>query len=298
MAVNFTLKQLRYAAAVAQTGHFGRAAALLHVTQPALSQQIQALEALCGGTLFDRLARGVRLTPFGAEFLDLAQGVLNAADRLSILVETQAGRPARPLRFGIIPTVAPYLLPTMFPALTDQLPGVRFAISENRTDPLLDGLASGALDLALIASDPRPGGPRLATEPLFHDDFVLATAADDAGRPEPVPLGTMDTSRMLLLDEGHCFRDQALAACGLSADSARTFAATSLSTIVEFVANGQGITLLPEIALRKETAGDRIQIHRLASPGAGRLLQLVWREASPYGELFRQIAGIVRGAQP
>jgi len=292
---NFSLRQLRYAIAVAQTGHFGRAAELCAITQPALSQQIQALEALCGMALFDRLARGVRLTPFGREFIDLAQEVVERAERLSSLAERHAGRPARALRFGLIPTVAPYLLPDMFPALTEGLPGVAFAISENRTDALLAALADGTLDLALIATEPKPGGPRLVVEPLFHDDFLLATAVDDE-TPEPVPLATMDTSRMLLLDEGHCFRDQALAACGLSADSARTFAATSLSTIVEFVANGQGITLLPAIALKKETAGDRIQIHRLASPGAGRQLSLVWREATPFGELFQQIAGNIRGA--
>lgn len=290
-----TIRQLQYAAAVARTGHFGRAAEASGVSQPALSQQIQALEAQCGALLFDRLASGVRLTPFGEQFIDLAQAVLDSADRVTALIETHAGRPNRPVRFGIIPTVAPYLLPDTFPALTAQLPEVTFAISENRTGALLEALADGSLDLALIATEPKPGGPKLATSPLFHDDFVLATPADDE-TAEPVPLAAVDTSRMLLLDEGHCFRDQALAACGLSADRTKTFAATSLSTIVEFVANGQGITLLPQIALRKETAGDRIHIHRLASPGAGRMLSLVWRETTPFAGLFGEIADVIRAA--
>jgi LysR family hydrogen peroxide-inducible transcriptional activator len=290
-----SLRQLQYAAAVARTGHFGRAAEACAVSQPALSQQIQALEALCGAALFDRLASGVRLTPFGQQFIDLAQAVLDSADRVSALIETHAGRPGRPLRFGLIPTVAPYLLPQMFPALTAHLPEVRFAISENRTEALLDDLADGSLDLALIATEPRPGGPRLVRRELFRDDFVLATAAPDE-TADPVSLAALDPSRMLLLDEGHCFRDQALAACGLSPDRAKTFAATSLSTIVEFVANGQGITLLPEIALKKETVGNRIHIHRLASPGAGRMLSLVWREATPFAGLFEEIAEVVRGA--
>jgi LysR family hydrogen peroxide-inducible transcriptional activator len=293
-----TLRQLQYAAAVARAGHFGRAAEACAVTQPALSQQIQALEAMCGSPLFDRLASGVRLTPFGAQFIDLAQEVLDSAARVTALIETHIGRPNRPLRFGIIPTVAPYLLPDMFPALTAELPDVRFAISENRTGALLDSLADGSLDLALIANEPRSGGPKLTSVSLFRDDFVLATAAANDRTPEPVPLATVDTSRMLLLDEGHCFRDQALAACGVNAESTKTFAATSLSTIVEFVANGQGITLLPEIALRKETAGDRIHVHRLASPGAGRMLSLVWREATPYAGLFEEIAEVVRRARP
>jgi len=288
-----TLRQLQYAAAVARTGHFGRAAEACSVSQPALSQQIQALEAQCGAALFDRLSTGVKLTPFGEQFIDLAQTVLDSAERVAALMETQAGKPKRPLRFGLIPTVAPYLLPSMFPALTAALPDIGFAVSENRTASLLEGLADGSLDLALIATEPHAGGPRLRQVPLFRDDFVLATASSDATE-SPVSLATIDTSRMLLLDEGHCFRDQALAACGVRAESTRTFAATSLSTIVEFVANGQGITLLPEIALKKETAGNRIQIQRLKSPGAGRMLSLVWREATPYSALFEEIAGVIR----
>ncbi|MBL8597899.1 MAG: hydrogen peroxide-inducible genes activator [Devosia sp.] len=288
-----TLRQLQYAAAVARTGHFGRAAEACAVTQPALSQQIAALEAQCGTALFDRLSGGVRLTPFGQQFIDLAQEVLDSAERVATLIDTHAGRPNRPVRFGIIPTVAPYLLPHLFPALTAQMPDVAFAVSESRTEQLLDGLTDGSLDVALIATTPPAGGPKLTTATLFEDDFVLATPAGDGDR-EPVALAAVDTSRMLLLDEGHCFRDQALAACGLTADRTRTFAATSLSTIVEFVANGQGITLLPEIALRKETAGDRIAIHRLASPGAGRMLSLVWREATPFAALFEEIAAVIR----
>ncbi len=179
MTLPISLKQLRYAVTVAQTGHFGRAAELCSVTQPALSQQIGALEARCGTPVFDRLTRGIRLTPFGEQLIDLAQATLVAADRVSQLIETQAGQPGRPVRFGMIPTVAPYLLPTLFPALTDQLPQTDFAISENRTGALLDGLADGALDLALIASEPRSGGPRLTIAPLFRDDFVLATAPDE-----------------------------------------------------------------------------------------------------------------------
>ncbi len=291
-----TLRQLTYAAAVARAGHFGRAAEACAVTQPALSQQIQALEALCGAPLFDRLPAGVKVTPFGAEFIDLAQSVLDSADRVTALIETRTGRPNRALRFGIIPTVAPYLLPDMFPALTAELPDIRFAISENRTEALFDALADGALDLALIATEPRAGGPKLTMAPLFQDDFVLATPVANDRTAEPVQLATVDASRMLLLDEGHCFRDQALAACGLSADRTKTFAATSLSTIVEFVANGQGVTLLPEIALKKETAGDRIRVHRLASPGAGRMLSLVWRQATPYADLFEEIADVIRSS--
>ena len=134
--------------------------------------------------------------------------------------------------------------------------------------------------------------------PLFDDPFVLATSRDEL-TAQPVSLANLAPSRILLLDEGHCFRDQTIAACRLDSDpSSRTFAATSLSTIVEFVANGQGVTLLPQIALRKEATDPRIVIHRLMSPGAGRLLSLVWREATPFGGVFQQIAEVIREMRP
>lgn len=292
--MDVTLRQMRYAIALADAGHFGRAAEHSFVSQPALSQQIRQLELSAGQPLFDR--PGATLTPFGREFVEQARRIVKDADALAAFAAGAAGRPSKPLRFGLIPTVAPYLLPEIFPALMTQLPEVEFAVSENRTEALLAALAQGSLDLALIATEPAPGGPALTLAPLFDDAFVLATAAADRG-DEPVALAKIDTSRMLLLDEGHCFRDQALAACGLTADRARTFAATSLSTIVEFVANGQGITLLPEIALKKETAGDRIHIHRLAPPGSSRTLSLVWREATPFAALFEEIAAVIRAAR-
>lgn len=288
-----TLRQLQYAVALAETGHFGRAAEQSYVTQPALSQQVRQLEELCGAPLFDRLGKSVRMTPFGSEFVDRARKILDETDALMGFVESRSGRPKRPLRFGLIPTVAPYLLPDIFPALRRDLPDLDFTVSENRTEALLAGLADGTIDLALIGTHPPEGGPKLTVEPLFRDSFVLATSAEEAAG-EPVVLGAVDGKRMLLLDEGHCLRDQAIAACALGQHAAaRTFAATSLSTIVEFVANGQGITLLPEIALRKEATG-RIQVHELAEPGAGRMLSLCWRERTPFATLFAEIAASIR----
>lgn len=294
--MTLTLKQMRYAVALAETGHFGRAAERCHVTQPALSQQVQLIEEFCGAPLFDRLGKAVRPTPLGAEFVERARKVLDGAEALVAFAQGHAGHPTAPVRFGLIPTVAPYLLPEIFPALQAQLPDIAFRASESRTEALLKGLAEGNLDLALIATDPPPGGPRLTVAPLFSDSFVLAAARNEA--PEgPVALGSLAPERILLLDEGHCFRDQAIAACAIEADpSARTFAATSLSTIVEFVANGQGITLLPAIAVRKEATDPRIAIRELAAPGAGRMLSLVWREATPFAATFERIANIIRQA--
>ena len=292
-----SLKQMRYAVAVAETGHFGRAARACNISQPALSQQVQSIEDLCGTPLFDRLKSGVRPTPFGAEFVVRARQVLASADALTAFAEGNAGQPNRPIRFGLIPTVAPYLLPEIFPALTAGLPYVDFTVSENRTEALIAGLIEGTLDVALIGTDAPQHGPKLVSRPLFDDQFVLATSSGEA-TAQPVSLASLAPERILLLDEGHCFRDQTIAACRLDGDpGARTFAATSLSTIVEFVANGQGVTLLPRIALRKEATDPRIAIHDLISPGAGRLLSLVWREATPFGAIYDRMAEVIRTGQ-
>jgi LysR family hydrogen peroxide-inducible transcriptional activator len=295
--MTISLKQMRYIVAVADAGHFGKAASACNISQPALSQQIQAVEESCGTPLFDRLKSGTRLTPFGQEFVARARQVLTSADALAAFAQRNSGQPNRPLRFGLIPTVAPYLLPEIFPALSHDLPELAFTISENRTEALIDGLVDGSLDVALIGTDAPEHGPRLVSRALFEDPFVLATSASDRSSG-PVALKTLAPERILLLDEGHCFRDQTIAACRLdSQPSARTFAATSLSTIVEFVANGQGVTLLPQIALRKEANDPRIAIHALASPGAGRVLSLVWREATPYGAIFDRMAETIRTAR-
>jgi len=295
--VTITLKQMRYAVAVAEAGHFGRAAEASSVTQPALSQQILSLERLCGTPLFDRLRTGVGLTPFGREFITMARETIKSAEVLNAFAIGRTGRPARALRFGLIPTVAPYLLPEIFPALTSNLPDLKFTISESRTEALLDGLRDGSLDLALIATEPASGGPRLVDTPLFEDNFVLATPSSETTKL-PVSLAALPPERILLLDEGHCFRDQTISACRLDTErGAKTFAATSLSTIVEFVANGQGVTLLPQIALRKEASDPRIAVHPLNDPAAGRQLRLVWREATPFAATFLQIAEVIRSTR-
>ncbi|WP_108396567.1 hydrogen peroxide-inducible genes activator [Devosia submarina] len=296
--MTFTLKQMRYIVAVADTGHFGRAAALCNISQPALSQQVQMAEDICGTPLFDRLRGGTRLTPFGQEFVARARQVLQEADGLWTFARGNGGQPDRPLRFGLIPTVAPYLLPEIFPRLTAELPAVGFTVSENRTEAMIEALVDGSLDVALIGTEAPGGSPRIVSRPLFQDPFVLATKAGEAP-PGPITLNALEPERILLLDEGHCFRDQTIAACRLqSASSIRTFAATSLSTIVEFVANGQGVTLLPQIALRKEANDPRIAIHRLESPGAGRLLSLVWREGAPFAAIFERMVELIRRAEP
>ena len=292
--IELTLRQMRFALALGETGHFGRAADRCHVTQPALSQQIRQIEDGFGVKLFERTTRAVRPTPFGREFLARATRVVAEADALTGFAQSPSGRPARPLRFGLIPTIAPYLLPDIYPALRQALPDIGFSASEAQTDHLLAGLNSGEIDLALIATDP-PEGAGLAEAQLFADPFVLA-APRNAEIADPIHLASLPPDRILLLDEGHCFRDQAIDACALRDQDVRhSFSATSLSTIVEFVANGQGITLLPAISLRKEGTDTRIALHALEAPGASRMLRLVWRQDTPFAVLFGEIVEVIRG---
>ncbi len=294
--MTISLKQMRYALAVAEENHFGRAAARCHITQPALSQQIKLLEELCGTPIFDRLGKTVRLTPFGLAFIERAAPIVREADALLVFATAHKGHPVHALRFGIIPTIAPYLLPKIYPALSEALPDTRFIISENRTDKLLGDLELGDLDIALIATD-LPKGSRLTQTQLFADPFVLATQKSKNPANAPVSLADIPAEQMLLLDEGHCLRDQAIEVCALRGPEAtRAFAATSLTTIVEFVANGQGVTLLPTISLNKEAQNPNIQISALTTPGAGRNLSLAWHNSTPYAELFSKIAGVIIGA--
>lgn len=287
-----SLRQLHYAQAIAEEGHFGRAAQRCHVTQPALSQQVKLLEERCHTPLFDRLGKTVTLTPFGREFLAHAARVLNAATDLETFADMSSGHPVRPLRFGLIPTVAPYLLPDVLPALTEHLDHIAFSISEGKTERLLSALSDGDLDVALIATD--IDRPNLTSATLFADPFVLATQRGTA-LPNPVSLANLPRDKFLLLEEGHCLRDQMVDACALKPEmQGRTFAATSLTTILELVANGYGVTLLPAISLKREEHNSRIQVHTLGAPGAARLLRLVWRANSPYEKLYAEIAGIVR----
>src|SRR5690606_13859469 len=280
-----TLRQLHYAQAIAEEGHFGRAARRCHVTQPALSQQIRLLEDHCKAPLFDRLGKIATLTPFGRELLDHAGRVLHAARDLETFADMASGHPARALRFGLIPTVAPYLLPDILPALSSRLPDIRFSVSEGKTERLLSALGDGDIDLALIGTEIDRGN--LSSVPLFADPFVLATGRG-LDLPDPVALSNLPRDKFLLLEEGHCLRDQMVDACALKPDlQGRTFAATSLTTILELVAHGYGVTLLPAISLKREARNEGIEFRTLGAPGAARILRLAWRTHSPYEALFR-----------
>ncbi len=291
-----TLKQMRYAVAIAQEGHFGRAAQICHITQPALSQQINLLEEICGTNIFDRSSKPIKTTPFGAEFVARAKTILLETNKLVSFSLSQQGKPHHPIRFGLIPTIAPYLLPEIFPLLLQKLPEVEFNVSEAKTEQLLEAIETGDLDMVLIATEPEKAA-RFNVKEIIYDPFVLATSKEQKDISSPANLIDIPTTKILLLNEGHCLRDQTIKACNSENETSKnSFAATSLSTIMEFVANGQGVTLLPTLSLKKEANDNRIQLLNLTPAGTGRMINLVWHEASPFGELFNQITSIIKQA--
>ena len=291
---NLTLKQLRYFDALARHGHFGRAAEACAVTQPALSMQIKELEALLDAALFDRGARQVRLTGFGEAFAQRARDILRAVDELGDLARaSRAGLSGR-LRLGVIPTVAPYLLPTLIGDLARRHAGLDLRVRETLTSRLIEELLDGRLDAAVLALPASE--PSLTEVALFDEAFVLIRPAEDAGRPVPSP-ERLREMRLLLLEEGHCFRDQALAFCDLSSARPRELMdGSSLSTLVQMVAAGLGVTLIPEMAVPVETRSASVSLARFEVPAPSRTIGMVWRRTSPLADQLREVAEIVRSA--
>lgn len=291
-----TLKQLRYFDALARELHFGHAAEECSVTQPALSMQIQELEQQLGAVLVERTRTGIRLTDKGCEIAARAGRILGDVRDL-IAYAQHAGRVlAGELRLGVIPSVAPYVLPPLLPLLRAEYPDLELHLRETQTLPLLHELVDGKLDVLLLALPVRH--PEIETMSLFDDTFLLAMPK--SRQPSAKVRATKDLiehERLLLLEEGHCLRDQALAYCSLQQVSAvNTFGASSLSTIVEMVAAGYGVTLLPEICLRLETRGRDISLVRFEKPEPTRTLGLAWRGTSPRKHDFEELGRLVRKA--
>ena len=280
-----SLRQLRYLDALARTRHFGRAAEFVSVTQPALSMQIKEMEATLGALLIERRRNDVQLTPLGIEVHRRAHEILNATRDLMDYARHGAKTLAGPLSLGIIPSIAPYLLPGALPLLRKRFPDLQLRFRESQTRMLIDELAAGDLDVILLSLP--LSHPEIETKALFEDRFVYVTSARDpsAGEESRVELSTIDESRLLLLEEGHCLRDQALQFCSTARNAATTgkpdLGAASLSTIMQLITNGFGATLLPEMALRAEigTNGD-VRAARFADPEPSRTIGLAWRRTS------------------
>lgn len=297
--MRITLKQLRYFDALAAHCHFGRAAEACAVTQPALSMQIQDLETEIGAVLAERTRSGVALTEAGREVAERAKHILACVHDLAGYAHHRARPFAGPLHFGVIPSVAPYLLPPLLPRLRETYPDMELHLRETQTALLLSELQDGKLDLILLALP--ADRPDLETVPLFEDRFVLALPPgyQAGGSPMRGLDKLIEGERLLLLEEGHCFRDQALSYCRLQqVRGIDTFGASSFSTIVRLVANGHGITLLPEISLETEVRGGEVQLVRLEEPEPRRLLGLAWRVTSPRRDEFLALARLITDLRP
>ncbi len=286
-----TLKQLRYFSAVARHLHFGRAARDCHVSQPALSLQIQELETQLGCQLVERRRGAVALTEIGREIAERASRILTEAGDLVDYARHRPQLLTGKLDLGVIPSIAPYLLPAALPLLHRLHPALDLRLRETQTATLLDELAAGQLDIALLSLPAEQAG--LESQHLFDDDFVLITPADSEDASF-TPEAALSGDTLLLLEEGHCLRDQALSLCRTGAGgSRRQYGASSLATIMQMVANGFGATLMPAMALPIELRPDvPVKLFRFAEPAPSRSIGLVWRRTSPRKHDFRALGEI------
>lgn len=292
---NLTLKQLRYFDSLARHGHFGRAAEAAAISQPALSMQIKELEDGLGAPLFDRSARAIRLTGFGEDFAARAREILRLVEELEDSARIARDQMAGRLRLGVIPTVAPYLLPQVIAELTGVYPALDLQLRETITPKLLSELAEGRLDCAIVALPVSE--PALVEVPLFAEDFVLVRPLADASRPAPNARDLREM-RLLLLEEGHCFRDQALSFCKMQAAAPReVMDGSSLTTLVQMVGAGIGVTLIPEMAMTVETRLAPVAVTRFAAPAPARQIGMVWRRSSPLARQLAAIAEVVKGVR-
>jgi len=293
-----TLRQLRYLSALAKHGHFGRAAEACSVTQPALSMQIRDLERTLGVAVVERRPGDVILTDVGREIARRGEDVLAASRDLVDFARHRSGVLTGRLTLGVIPSLAPYLLPRILPILQSRFPELRLELRETQTRPLIEDIKSGVLDAAMLALP--TGEPDIEAIKLFEDLFLLAVPADDP-REETARVAAedIDQSRLILLEDGHCLRDQALAFCANTRDrfpgaAGTVFGASSLTTVMQMVAGGYGLTLIPQIAADVELRDDRVKLLRLKNPQPGRQIGLVFRRTSPRKTDFAALGDVVK----
>ncbi|CUH84485.1 hydrogen peroxide-inducible genes activator [Thalassovita mediterranea] len=291
---NITLRQLRYFEAVARLSHFGQAAEACAVSQPALSVQIKELEETIGAKLFERGARQVRLTRMGEEFAGRVQHILRSVDELGDLARAGRDRLVGRLRIGVIPTIAPYLLPSVVEVLARDHPDIDLRLRETITPRLIDELKEGSLDIAIVALPISE--PAFKEVPLFEEEFVLVRPQRDADQPVPGP-DRLREMRLLLLEEGHCFRDQALSFCAINRSAPRELLdGSSLSTLVQMVGAGIGVTLIPDMAVAVETRSANVAVAHFPDPAPKRQIGMVWRKSNPLTKELEQVAAAVQRA--
>ena len=289
-----TLRQLRYLVALAEHKHFGRAAETCLATQSTLSAGLQELENLLGVTLVERTKRRVMLTPLGEEIVARAREVLRGAEEIADLAAASSEPLSGPLRLGVIPTIGPFLLPRVLPRLREAHPDLRLYLREDLTARLLDRLGFGDLDVVLIAL-PYPAGD-IKTLAVGEDPFVLACPPDHplAAKPD-ITSDDLLGADLLLLEEGHCLREHALAACRLPGPAkGEGVLGTSLATLVQMVANGLGVTLLPKMAVDCGVLAGTTLVTRPIADSGTRTIGLAWRPSSPRKRDFQALAEFLK----
>jgi LysR family hydrogen peroxide-inducible transcriptional activator len=294
-----TLQELKYLVALADHGHFGRAAEACFITQSTLSTQIKKLEDFLGVTLFDRSLKRVTPTPIGREILQAARNIVEEAERIREVAKHAQDPMSRTIHLGVIPTLGPYYLPHALTLVHKKHPGLRMLLREEMTPQILEHLADGKLDAGLLALPVTDDSLRV--EPLFYEPFYAALPAGHAlARRDVLKVSDIMAEKLLLLDEGHCLRDQALDVCGAGSAGREEVRATSLETLRQMVGMGLGLTLLPALAV---DAGPRqskksVEIRPFKSPPPGRTIALAWRKRAPFPESFERLAQTLKNALP
>jgi LysR family hydrogen peroxide-inducible transcriptional activator len=290
------LRDLEYVVALAEHRNFGRAADACFVSQPTLSTQVHKLEAELGVTLFERGTRETFPTDVGLDVIARARAVLVEVASIREIARSSQNPSAATIRLGIFPTLAPYLLPHVIPSLHRELPDLELLIVEEKTEELLRRLRDGRLDVVIVATPIVDDG--LHGEPLFTEDFVLATPADHplAADGQSVSVAALADEHVLLLEDGHCLRDQALSVCRIvGAVEREGFRATSLETLRQMVAAGVAVTLLPMLAVRPPVSNpDGVALVPFTSPAPNRHISMFWRDTSPFHQLLPRLAEAFR----
>jgi LysR family hydrogen peroxide-inducible transcriptional activator len=294
-----TLQELKYLIALAHHGHFGKAAQACFITQSTLSTQIKKLEKFLGVMLFDRSLKPVTPTPIGREILAVARHIVDETERIREMARQARDPTMRTIHLGVIPTLGPYYLPHVLPLLHKKYPGLRLLLREELTAQIIDRLLEGKFDAGLLTLP--VANDKLRAEPLFYEPFFTALPA---GHPlaanDTVKVTDIMSETLLLLDEGHCLRDQALDVCGTASTARDEVRATSLETLRQMVGMGLGVTLLPALAVDVGPRVSRksLEIRPFKKPAPGRTIGLVWRKNAPVAETFELLAAAFKASLP
>ncbi|OZA13903.1 MAG: DNA-binding transcriptional regulator OxyR [Hydrogenophilales bacterium 17-62-8] len=294
-----TLQELKYLVALADYGHFGKAAEACFITQSTLSTQIKKLEGFLGVTLFDRSLKRVTPTPIGREILQAARNIVEETERIRQVAKHAQDPMTRTINLGVIPTLGPYYLPHALTLMHKKHPGLRLLLREEMTPQVLEHLNDGKLDAGLLALPVTDESLRV--EPLFYEPFYAALPAGHAlAAHAELTVFDIMAEKLLLLDEGHCLRDQALDVCGAGSRGREEVRATSLETLRQMVGMGLGVTLLPALAVDAgpRTSKKNIEIRPFNAPPPGRTIGFVWRRRAPFPETFEGMAATLKASLP